>query len=203
MIAASARQLYVAWVSGASVTTAFCSGIVGLYEDERTRRLIGGRLAYQSGPHLSLARTRMTEAFLASSCSWALSIDTDMTFTPEDVLALVAAGDPATAPIVGGRYVGFVPATGQAEAEGSDDYLGAGFLLVHRRVFEALTAAQPDYPLPWWEEVVVDGEPLAEDWGFCWRARVLGFPLLAVECPSLGHIKAVGLRRDSGRATAA
>ena len=72
------------------------------------------------------------------------------------------------------------------------DFCGTGFLLVHRRVYEALQPRHPG-PLPWYAEAVVDGEPVGEDWEVCRRVREAGLPVKVHGKVRVGHCKRVPL----------
>ncbi len=60
-------------------------------------------------------------------------------------------------------------------------YVSTGFLLVHRKVFEA-------FEYPWYQPYVYEGEYLSEDWAFCQRAHDKGFSIYADPSLQLGHI---------------
>ncbi len=207
-----APDLAVAWVAGAMVDTLFTTSLVDLFRHPRTAARIGAHLPYASGPHLAVARTNVARMFLESGLPWLLHLDSDMTFTPADVLTLLDAADPVAAPVLGGVYVGAVPAANVApileparltpegivplssppKGVSAVDFCGTGFLLVHRRVYEALEARHPG-PLPWYAEAVINGEPVGEDWEFCHRVRKAGLPVQVHGGVRVGHCKRVPL----------
>ena len=129
-----------------------------------------------------------------------LSVDSDVEFSPEDVAALVNRGVDVVSGayqhrkdksvMVAGMYSG-TPGLVVANASflpwhltglRAVDWVGAGFLLVRREVFERMA-------YPWFSEVVVthhvDGvsySPWAgEDVGFCLTAQKAGFKIY-VDC---------------------
>ena len=105
-----APDLAVAWIAGAMVDTLFTTSLVDLFRHPQTAARIGAHLPYTSGPHLSVARTDVARMFLDTGLPWLLHLDSDMTFTPADMLTLLDAADPVTSPVIGGLYVGAVPA---------------------------------------------------------------------------------------------
>ncbi len=68
------------------------------------------------------------------------------------------------------------------------EHVGAGFQLVHRRVYEVLQRRHPG-PLPWYAEEVYLGAPVRKDWTFCRRARAAGFPVKVHTGVVVGHYK--------------
>jgi len=60
-------------------------------------------------------------------------------------------------------------------------YASSGFMLIHRRVFEAV-------PYPWYQPYVYRGEYLSEDWAFCQRALDAGYRIYVDPSLQLGHI---------------
>ncbi|MGI8445959.1 MAG: hypothetical protein ACR2MP_01990 [Streptosporangiaceae bacterium] len=192
-----------AWAAGAMVDTLFADSLVEMFRDPQTGKLCREHLVYQSGPNVALARDHLVRMFLATDLPWLLMLDSDMVFTPGDVLTLLGSADPDAVPIVGGDYLGYIPATGVSGHLTGDvpadtglyevDLIGTGFLLTHRTVFEALASAQPQARLPWFQEEVIDGEPFTEDWVFCVRARAAGFPVHCHGDVRLGHCKRIPL----------
>jgi hypothetical protein len=81
-----------------------------LYDVALHRRIVdgGGRLAQQAGANLSGPRNEIVKKFLQfGRADWLWMVDTDMTFDPDVVEALLAHADPVDAPIVGGLCFGF------------------------------------------------------------------------------------------------
>jgi hypothetical protein len=162
---------------------------------------------------ISRARNWLTAVFLATDCTHLLFIDCDILFTPQDVIRL-ASHDEA---IVGGFYPFKTDGEFSLLAEFLPDslpdergllpvrYLGAGFLLVRRDVFERMIAAygpEISYPEPpgiihhdFWRNGVYRGPDaysaghyLNEDLFFQQNATDLGFKVYGDTQVVLKHI---------------
>jgi len=149
---------------------------------------------------LDNSRNEVAARFMRRDVEWLLTIDTDIVFRAEDFDALVASGDWAN-PVVTGCY--FVdekpPRLAAARTEGMliksledwkedalepVDWCGAGFMLIHRSVFEAIG------PNPYRQDVLApNGDLVGEDYAFCHRAREKGFPIMLNTAVFLGHVK--------------
>lgn len=197
-------EFAIAWCGGAMVDLAFTTSLVEVFRDPRTRQRCREHLAYQSGPMIAWARDALVRQFLKTDLPWLLFVDSDMVFTPDDVLAALQAGDAERAPIIGGDYTGYIPSNGYASPLISPpltadsrpglnevEFVGTGFMISHRTVFETIAVARPESRLPWFEETVVDGYPTADDWTFCDRARASGFKVHEPAGIRLGHCKRV------------
>ncbi|MGW3186338.1 hypothetical protein ACWDBT_00580 [Streptomyces ardesiacus] len=202
-------DVYLAWCAPAHVTTLFLDSVVCLYEDDRTRARIHDHVTYLSSPHLAISRHDITEMFLASGAAWLLQIDSDMVFSPDQMLTLLRVADAEERPIVAGLCKGFNQHDGQEIGEAfrveggrltpvldppansllEVALVGTGFMLVHRNVFVRLRAARPAARLPWWDYSVVDGQPYAEDYTFCERARQAGYRIWVHTGVRIGHVK--------------
>jgi len=92
------------------------------------------------------------------------------------------------------RYYEWVPdAMYQVEAT------GAACLLIHKTALERIRDAE-DLPnrvgkhgfndaFPWFQETEHQGQPVSEDFTFCWRAGILGIPVFVNTAVQLGHVK--------------
>lgn len=159
-----------------------------------------------------------TNFLLHSDADVLLSIDSDISFRPEDALAISAQAN-ETKGIVGGVYMtrsraGGIPTSTlirnhRYDFALTDDphrgalepirYVAGGFMAVHRSVFETLAA---DLPLchrgtalehyPFYLPFVVEGEDgpelLSEDYALCERAARAGFPIHVNTAVRLGHV---------------
>jgi hypothetical protein len=143
---------------------------------------------------ISRGRNSIATKFLESDCEYLLSIDSDIEFPASAVERLVAHDkDVIAAPYtIKGTprlwTVRFIEGMMPPFLEGvlPVRYVSGGFVLVKRRVFEALADDAPRYfnkgqwhrnfYQPYVHEVI-PGEPeyLPEDWAFCQRARDKGF----------------------------
>lgn len=165
-------------------------------------------LDIESGPLLSRARNSMAEAFLASDADYLLSVDTDVCWRPDDVRELLKLAKTGK-PIVAGHYWGYQNRTGQYSTVGNRDgeggmrtlteikpegyapvdFVGMGFTLIARSVFESLGV---DKAQLWpFAEAVVDGAARGEDITFCMRAAEEGFQAWVCYDTRIGHVKSV------------
>jgi hypothetical protein len=163
---------------------------------------------------LPYARNKLAARFLASDCSHVMMVDTDISFPGDAVLRLLSHGEdmicvPYCAKNPGPPSFDAVPLD---EEEPRLDHRGllelrsgsTGFLLVARRVLEAMIEAYPesritsvDWPVePQIAPFLADlfpsrlepgGHYGSEDWGFSVRARSLHFRVWADVSISLGH----------------
>ncbi|WP_420035070.1 glycosyltransferase family 2 protein [Streptomyces sp. cg28] len=207
--APSAPDVTLAWCAGADVATMFLESVAHLYEDDAARARIAGHIAYIGGPDLRTSRTSVTRSFLKTGTEWLLQIDSDMFFTPQHFRDLLSVADAATCPIVGGYYAGYTPHNGEkvpvaATLQGDDvqvvrrphpsgvvdvDFVGTGFLLIHRDVFRRVAQDRPGSLLPWWDLSVAHGMAMPEDFTFCARARQAGYKVRLHTGVRLGHVK--------------
>lgn len=162
------------------------------------------------------ARNSLSADFLASDCDKILFLDSDLIFTPDDVMR-IAHHD---APIVGGVYflkqegpavpcantfAGRVPPIGE---DGLQEvrYVGSGFMCIHREVFERMDeeGLAPEYQddktkrveRDFWHVGVrptLDDHPryLSEDWYFCQDWLDIGGKVFIDTRVQLGHVGAV------------
>ena len=187
------RDLVIGWIAPATCSTLFAVSLTSALLDDRVRARLCRVVSVISGPLLSPSRTKVTDLFLQTDAQWLLMVDSDQVFTPADILALLKAADAEHRPIVGGLYTGSGQGLETTQAPEGD--YGAGFLLVHRRVFEHLAALHPR-PLPWFQECVRDGEFYGEDTEFFQRAIDAGFRIHLHSGVRIGHVKAVVLRPE-------
>jgi len=142
---------------------------------DRINRDGGGRISMISSPRIAEARSQIVELFLTEklfeNAEWLLTVDSDMSFDPEDVQRLLDAADPAERPIVGGLcFAGRTPANmyptlyrAGRDADGKLDVdkfdtipdeealvevsaTGAAFVLIHRRVLLEMRKAYGRMP---------------------------------------------------------
>lgn len=207
----SASRVVIATIQTATVSSKFCDSMINLVAADRGRT-IAGRLAMLTGPLLSRGRNKLTADFLAQDeVDWLLWIDSDMVFSPDAVTRLLASADPVERPLVGGFYLivwpngevlptvfvrdragDLVNATSwPAQALMECEAVGAGFMLVHRRVLEAVRDRGFNTVYPWFQEGDGDGGEIGEDVTFCLRAGELGFPVHVNTGVSIGHHKTI------------
>jgi FkbM family methyltransferase len=150
---------------------------------------------------VSRARNSLSADFLASDCTHLLFIDTDLIFSSEHIARLLSH----EVPLVGGFYpkkqdgdLAWVcnalienhpPETERGLQELR--YIGTGFMLVAREVFERMIDDREARFMPsaiaykadqtgrdehdFWRVGVYQGRYLSEDWFFCQRALDLGY----------------------------
>jgi hypothetical protein len=164
---------------------------------------------------VDLGRSILASAALADGFDELMWIDSDIGFTADDVERLRAHENAFTCALYPKRGVGelachakagtkelvFGPHGGLVEMR----YVGFGFCLVRREVFEAVErvealptcskkSAQPF--VPYFQPLVIENEGdhwyLAEDFAFCERARRAGHPVFADTRIRLFHVGRYG-----------
>lgn len=171
------------------------------------------------GPRVYAHRDGAVRYFLETDAEWLLQIDSDMVFPKTLLQELLAVADPDERPIVAGhcfmwRGESGPIATMWAPREGGSDAdmmlfenyprnglvkvaaTGGAVILVHRKVFETIQAADPDYPLPWYEEGFNRTSQVGEDIMFCVRARRAGFPVYVHTGLDVGHEKLMTMNEE-------
>lgn len=162
---------------------------------------------------VSRARNRLTADFLETDCSHLLFIDTDLIFSSEHIAHLLAHDEA----IVGGFYPKKQDGRLQWVCNAHFDfpppdsrdlqslrYIGTGFLLVKREVFEKMTldfGPEISYEADgtgrlehdFWKvgvHIGADGgrRHLSEDWYFCQRALDLGYKVYGDTRVILKHL---------------
>ena len=202
------RNLILAWTSGPQCSSEFAGSLVSAVTSPRVHPWLHQVVRIGSGPVIANARNRHVRRLLDSPAEWLLQLDADMVFTPDALACLIESGHPDLSPIVGGLYSGtgetgtdpwpeagwFTPDgfrhldPGRASGLADVDFVGAGALMVHRRVFEDL-ATRHDPAAPWFAEAIRDGRIDGEDWEFCRRATEAGYPVLVNTDARFGHVK--------------
>ena len=148
---------------------------------------------------LDNARNSVAKQFIEKTkCEWLLTLDTDMVFATSDYDALRATeGEivsglyfvdekpPRAAVAVTKRNGSIKSLDDWKEGEILDvDWCGAGFMLIHRSVFEKLGNE------PYRQDVVApSGALVGEDYAFCERARNAGFSIKVNPDIFIGHVK--------------
>lgn len=171
-----------------------------------------------TGNESLVTRARNTAAaqFMQSHHDYLMFIDADIHFEPDDVARLwnLANGDPDNGvpsyPVVCAAYSmkrpdkplsawkdGKLLKIEEFDAPTSVDYAGTGFLLIHRRVFEQMQEAHPEWKheegyvgecWAYFDTAVEDGIYLSEDYYFCKRWRELGGEIILDPSIRLGHV---------------
>lgn len=201
-----------------SMLTTYLADVAAEDVGHRPRRIVN-TLQEWSSANVSAARNKVTERFLDTRLpdgrtvgDWLLWVDADMQWEPEAVDLLMQSADPDERPIVGGLCYGMhleeqVPTiymwgktddgqltTYRPGFYERDDVIqvaatGAAFLLIHRRVLEAMRARRFNEAFPFFQEVQLGPDPVGEDIAFCIRAGQLGFPVFVDTRAKIGHHK--------------
>jgi hypothetical protein len=165
-----------------------------------------------AGPLIAMARNMLVGQFLEGDAEWLMCVDTDIVFNPDAISRLRSVADESLRPVVSGLYyvinnddqVPAMYAAGsrdgnlyfQAFKEWPEDSLlevdavGAGFMLVHRSVFEKIRADH-DGDQCWFRECVLNQRPIGEDLSFCIRVAGAGFPVYVHTGVQAGHMKTI------------
>jgi GT2 family glycosyltransferase len=158
-----------------------------------------------SEPYVDQMRNFVVDQFMASNCEWFLSVDTDI-ILPECVVqrllarrqkligALIyVAADPIFPQVYnkiadfgfGGAGQYLVNETWEPGSLVKADATGAGCLLIHRDVFDAI----PRDRNPLVRHEHEGTQMFGEDFTFCRRAKAAGFQLYIDTSVKAGHIK--------------
>jgi hypothetical protein len=162
---------------------------------------------------ITRARNSLVNQFLESDCTEMLFVDSDINFTQEDVLRIMALGTDKD--IVAGAY----PRRAKDQMFFADIYynehggveitedgllrlnrIGTGFMYIRRHVIETLRDAHPEWK--YWVDVekkhhyaifdfaVTEAGYMGEDYLFCDRASSHGFKIYIDPDINLGHFGA-------------
>jgi GT2 family glycosyltransferase len=205
----SNRPVIVGYVHGGTVRAEFMDSMLNAISGPEASEAIGGVISSTAGPLLAFGRNLLAGKFLKSDKEWLCSIDTDIVFSTDAIDRLLNSADPVERPIVSALYYIFndkgrkVPAAllnKEPDLElypitlsGNDGIVrvmatGAGFLLIHRRVFEDIMKKASGHHC-WFDEMVVNRSDVGEDVSFCLRAALCGFPVYVNTDIKVGHVK--------------
>jgi GT2 family glycosyltransferase len=179
----------------------FVKSLFGLLRD-RDDEIAGAIFVPGASGRLDNSRNAVARMFLQKDTEWLLTLDTDMVFAVTDFDALCASADEQDVPIISGLYfVDERPPRAAVARTSQDgviksiadwdmdqlvdvDWCGAGFMLIHRSVFEKLGDE------PYRQDIVApSGALVGEDYAFCERARQAGFPIKVNPNIFIGHSK--------------
>jgi hypothetical protein len=195
---------------GGMVNAPFMHGILDTHVMCMERKVPLSFATLHSESLVQRARNHLVGHFLASRASHMMFIDADIGFTAASILRLVAHNKD----IVGAPYrkKDRTKVDWAINLHGQDSgklvmeptgifrvkHLATGFMMIHRRVLEALYDGHPEWhyklapnegePGGWREKLASifdcfrypdteDGMYLSEDWGFCHRAEAEGFQI--------------------------
>lgn len=154
---------------------------------------------------LSAARNKCVETFLASNYNWLLFLDSDVTPPTDGIDRLMAHGKKIVSGLYHQKGGEFLPNMytykGWNEETGQHDYnwitewkqgetiavdaVGAGFLLIHREVLEAIGTTD-------WFNFKEGGEDLA----FCRQAKAKGYDIWVDTSIKCGHVSYMVVNTD-------
>lgn len=218
---AKKKTVCLAYIHAGQVSSYFTeSMIASMFLDIRTGRQIKNIYQEWSSANVSAARNTVTQRFLdRQDADWLLWIDSDMQWNPHDIARILDVADEQDAPIVGGLCFGMsqgalFPTIYQwARTEAGElttirvrEYerdavmqvaaTGGAFLLIHRRVLEAMRDKGFNAAFPWFQETQNGEQPVGEDITFCLRAGICGFPVFVHTGIRVGHHKSNLLTED-------
>ena len=166
-------------------------------------------LTSASNPRQEVARNAVIKNFLETQGDWLMWIDTDMTFKHDAIEKLVKTARKHKADIVSGlgfiykRAAEEIVPNGYLWDEKENAYAeiinyqkgrvyeidgtGSGFVLIHRKVFEAF---DNEHWHETWRAHPHTGNPMGHDLAFCWRAKQdYGMKIVWDTGVPTGHIK--------------
>lgn len=167
-----------------------------------------GGLIYEAFRHdIFEARNKMVDEFLKTDADYLMMVDTDMVFEPQDLRNLLEHD----APVVSGACINSfnhldayvdtpngpqqIRANPLPQTAGEVDFVGAGFSLVKREVFEKIGDN-------WFDHVTVGGRRLSEDYSFCTKVKDAGYVILLEPASRIGHVKVVTITPGDNPLTA-
>jgi GT2 family glycosyltransferase len=194
-------SFFIGYVHSELVHAAFMESVIR--EGELTGAIIKGQ---ESEPYVDQARNFLVEQFLVSDREWFLSVDTDVILPERVITRLLARNRKLIGALI---YVNAKPPFPQIYQKIADfgvggfgTYLvdtdwepgdlikagatGAGCMLIHREVFEAVP---PNKPFRWFQHEQRGEDLFGEDVVFCERAKRAGHQLYIDTAVKAGHIK--------------
>lgn len=194
-------SVMIGYVHGEFVHARFMRSV--LDEAGRSGAVVKDR---HSEPFVDKARNLLVDEFLASECEWFLSVDTDIILPACVVSRMLVRHKPFLGALI---YVNDNPPFPQIYRKIADfglgsfgtmlvhqdfepgelveaDGTGAGCLMVHREVFEAIPKQSP---FRWFQHEQRFNDMFGEDITFCLRAGAAGYQLYIDTAVHAGHIK--------------
>lgn len=217
-------SVVIGYVHGDDVSHVFMKGFVDLVMyDARHDKAVSGWIEEKSGPWLSRSRNLVVRRFMDTEAEWLWMVDTDLYFAPDTLSRLLRHATVRHARVIGGLYYGLAdkpfpmiyqthPETGEAalqerwepgEVVDASLGTGAGCLLIHREVLDAVATRQHNIgndAYPWFAESTYMGDPVGEDLTFCMRARSAGFWTWVDTSVDVRHSKSILWGTDQYRA---
>lgn len=219
-------KVFVANENPGIVRAEFARSLIELImTDIQEQRHVSSVSLHHGGAGVAMFRNITIEAMLNETTDEAICfIDSDIEVQKDTIHILAEALDPAERPVVSGLYFlqldeGLRPSifnrhphtnpkTGNetlhmvAETSFPEDTLitcdgvGAGCLMIHRSLLEAMYQTYGP-PAPWFADEVWDGEMYGEDFAFSMRVDQMGFKPYVHTGAFVTHYKTVGLNKMS------
>lgn len=165
------------------------------------------RYSFEKGTYIAMNRENLARSFLLTECQYLLFIDSDISFTPKDIIELMASdvdvvsgvyrfrtpvpeGHPTTLPIrlVGGGYLDLNSPETLHECE----FVPGGMLLVKRTVIEKMYGKYSYLFNQGFDELKapesIEEDFVGEDVHFCNLWREIGGKLYANTRVRVGHL---------------
>jgi GT2 family glycosyltransferase len=195
-------SFFIGYVHGEMVHARFMESVI------REGRLMDAEIKGQeSEPYVDQARNFLVDYFLSTKHEWFLSVDTDVILPERVTTRLLARRQKLIGALI---YVNAKPVFPQIYQRIADfgvsgfgtflvddkwnpgdivksDATGAGCLLIHRDVFEAIPVSKP---FRWFQHEQRGEDLFGEDVVFCERAKRAGYQLYIDTAVRAGHIKA-------------
>jgi GT2 family glycosyltransferase len=208
-------EVLLGFVSAGTIRAEFMNSVLNAVSGPDADPAIGGVISSSAGPLLALGRNLLVQQFLGKDHEWLCCVDTDIVFSTDSVSRLLEVADPVDLPVVSALYHVFwdgkkIPAAYKAtiDSEGSMtmnyidpvpessvmrvDAVGAGFMMVHRSVFENIQKRASGQPA-WFRESVIGGRDHGEDISFCLRCAGVSARIYLHTGVQVGHIKSAML----------
>jgi len=207
------RKLYILTPAyNGLLTQEYVHGLIGTRDIVRA---LGGECVWAASRNIAnhvRMRNMLTVQALDDGATDLLMIDSDIDWSPHDVVKMMTCGEPFVGGVPrlnkelngmpfafssAGESLVFDPKTGLMEVDG----IPTAFMLVRREVFEKLKeeGLAPEYKdlgkdrLEFFSAEPVDGNFMSEDYALCAKWRKVGGKVFAMPGISLGHVKTVVL----------
>jgi len=171
--------------------------------------IVPGEIMPVAGMPYDHARNTICDAALKNGFEYAFHFDSDVVPPRDVIIRLLAHNKPLVSAVYcrrspphgvpvcikGGNWVTQLPPNQLIEV----DYVGAGAMLIHRSVLEAMKPSRPGKPWFDWRidmrglGVYPDNECLSEDFVFCQAAKKIGVPTFvdtSIHCKHVGLAEA-------------
>lgn len=216
------QGLAIGFCHNGDVKAGFMKSVMAFREYDAVNQRVLKAVYDQGGLYIAGNRNALAKQFLEleGQPQWFLMLDSDQTFTPQQIYQLLDDAHPEERPIMCGLYFGWLaghPAVMWWTKVRDGEYAtcgtvtpelqrinaaGMGCVLVHRSVLVAMRERFDDGKDPWiWfghDMGSAGGEPgrLGEDFTFFKRAEACGFPVYGDGKVIIGHLKTLHYDMD-------